>query len=697
MVDPLKRPDRPEQSKPNSAATQRPASIKQRKVIPTVNRGGSGGGRYRGGSGGGGYGGNQPPEGQPDETSPWLIQPEFEPDESASFVEYLRWMRSPGNSYENSAKLQIMQLAETRNYEKRLQQLTKRTRKIAQIHNGSIFLAECPWRIRVGGHRGPESILLPAFDATGMPYIPSSTLRGVARTQAILEKLPQDLDKSNKVAFEDAWKQADLEVAKWFGHLEASQKSDCACKVIFLDAYPLPEKSGQLGGLATDMANNVWSWKNNGMPPEYKPNPNALFSLKGAVFQIGLCPVSSSEEDLAACKQIRRWLESGLQAGIGSQVNSGYGRLSVENVQSDSSQDLLAIRFSLKGQLIHGQQEFRDLKRPYKWDQKINDYKVKGRNQEFEADTIPAPEVRPTAFKSMLRYWFRTLSLGVLPIKDVEEKWEPILFGAIQPQIQGWIEFQIKDSSDPDAKVQEKGKPCLEQSGLLKLSYSLAAPQTQEKRKLAKQLFEHLIWLMFHLGGVGQGARRPLYCRENRHSPRPPWYRGTELKAKYGDLFQEPPKDFEEFRIIFQSHLQSFYEALKLLTEHHIAIPKKITNRPIRRAQWQDVADINCEIVVCSGSGENGKPFALAVLHSDDLKIPKIKNGRKILENGREVLEYDPDLCGKTSDRSPIWVKDLGVYQVVTVFGASQDPRKRYLEELKRQARGRYAQIFPFQ
>jgi CRISPR-associated protein Cmr6 len=294
----------------------------------------------------------------------------------------------------------------------------------------------------------------------------------------------------------------------------------------------------------------------------------------------------------------------------------------------------------------------------------------------------------------MMRYWFRTLSLGVLPIKDVEEKWEPLLFGAIQPQTRGWIEFQIKDSSDPDAKVQEKGKPCLEQSGLLKLSYSLAAPQAQEKQILIKQLFEHLIWLMFHLGGVGQGARRPLYCRENRRPSQPPWYRGTELKAENNDLFQEPPKAFEEFCTIFQEHLQGFYQVLEQLAEQSIVLPNKIANRPIRRDQWQDIVNANCEIAVCSGSGENGKPFALSVLHSDSLKIPKMKNGEKVLDNGKEILRYNPELCGKTGDRSPVWIKHLGNYQVVTVFGANQNPRKNYLETLKNQS-DKYQTIFP--
>lgn len=678
MVDPFKRPNRPGKTTPNPAATQRPNSNKEKKVTSTSNNQGSGGRR---GHGGGGRGGNQPPEGQPDETSPWLIQPEFDPEPTASFVEYLRWLRSPDGPYENSAKIQIMQMTEQGNYEERLYELTARTGNIAHARQGIIFQAECSWRVRVGGHRGPnKGTLLPAFDATGMPYIPSSTLRGVARTQAILENLPSNLDRSNKKIFEAAWQKADLEVARWFGHLETNKKADRAGRVIFLDAYPLPEKSGQLGGLSMDMANQIWNWESNHSPPKYKPNPNPLFSIKGAVFQVGLCPMSNSEEDHAACEQVKQWLIAGLRAGIGSQVNTGYGRLIADDIQPDDSDVFLQVKFHLEGQLIHGRQELKDLERPYKWDWRVNNYKVKGENQEYEADIIPEPEVRPIAFKSMLRYWFRALSLGVLSTSVVQEEWEPILFGAIQPQTRGWIEFQIIDASEPSDKVQGKGDPCLQQSGLLKLSYSLAAPESQEKRTIIRQLFQHLIWLMFHLGGVGQGARRPLYCRENRHPFRPPWYRGTDLKADNDDLFQQSPLPIEDFCQTFQNHLQQFYALLGQLTGQTIDLPSSPPeashNRPIRKYRWQDVLDENCKIFVCTGDSDNGKPYALAVLHSDDLKITKMKNGK-------EILVYDPDLCGKAGDRSPIWIKDLGHYQVVTIFGATQNPRKKYLESLQ--------------
>ena len=55
---------------------------------------------------------------------------------------------------------------------------------------------------------------------------------------------------------------------------------------------------------------------------------------------------------------------------------------------------------------------------------------------------------------------------------------------------------------------------------------------------------------------------------------------------------------------------------------------------------------------------------------------------------------YDGNLCGKTQGNqvipSPIWIADLGNYQVVTVFGANENPRRKYLETLQNKV-----QIFP--
>ena len=170
-------------------------------------------------------GSNKFNSGNSDRPSPWIDPdniPKLDPSASfVSFVEYLRWMRSfdPDKKEANNAtKVQILQMAEekAKTYKDRLTELTNRTKLIAGENN--TFQVKCTWRVRVGGHRGPESILLPAFDALGIPYIPSSTLRGVARNQAIRHFMAEGME----------YKQAVREIASFFGDLDAKRESDRA-------------------------------------------------------------------------------------------------------------------------------------------------------------------------------------------------------------------------------------------------------------------------------------------------------------------------------------------------------------------------------------------------------------------------------------------------------------------------------------
>ncbi|MHC5771281.1 MAG: RAMP superfamily CRISPR-associated protein [Nostoc sp.] len=168
---------------------------------------------------------------QPIPTNPWLNHPlnrNPNPVEEASFVEYLRWMRilkeKPNNTSERGKKLatqidlvnngEVIQLLdnlqEISNYDSRLKTLTDRIWRLATVS----FEATTSWRVRVGGMRGPASMLLPAFDALGMPYIPSSTLKGVAREMARRDRHVTD-----------------DEIREIFGDIEPTA---CMGKVIFL-------------------------------------------------------------------------------------------------------------------------------------------------------------------------------------------------------------------------------------------------------------------------------------------------------------------------------------------------------------------------------------------------------------------------------------------------------------------------------
>ncbi|MDG2991069.1 RAMP superfamily CRISPR-associated protein [Candidatus Synechococcus calcipolaris G9] len=619
---------------------------------------GSGGNRNRGG------GSNSDSNG--DKPSPWLehpLDPNPNPIPEASFVEYLRWMRSPDSEYKDPTKVQILQMAEERaNYRDRLTTLTNRTKLIAG--EGNTFQARCLWRIRVGGHRGPESILLPAFDALGMPYIPASTLRGVARAQAIRELIKQE---------GLSWKRAEETISRqYFGYLDSKKSDERSGKVIFLDAYPLPQQSGNGGGLTVDMANNIWSWDAAGQDLLYSPNPNPFYSLNEATFLIGLRSTRNGDDENLS--KVKQWLSKGLQAGIGSQVNTGYGSL-VRAGQKAQDDEFFSLEFTLEGQLIHGRQKFTQ----WNWNDRRHEWQMRGN---------PDAEVRPVAFKSMLRYWFRSFALGVLPGREVQQL-EGQLFGSITPKpMQGWVTVRIADGKlvKREARPTRQGKndSCGEQFGQLILACSSEAPLN--KRQSIEQLFKHLTWMMFHLGGVGQGARRPCYSRRNRE--RAPWWRGATLIPEIEHGFWSLPDGVQRFQQLFRQRLQVFYKALGQIADRPLNPRQLLNTGQVRQDCWKESVDTNCRIVVCAGNEDFDKPYALSILHGNDFKV----------RNKLGQVDYDPNLCGTTKGKivkpSPVWIANLGDYQVATVFGANQNPRKEYLNVLKQKA-NEYNQIFP--
>ncbi len=642
---PLQRPNRPQKPTLKNQAIK-PTNNNQPSRQPT--RGG-------GGNNNGGGGNNNPPP-----PSPWL-DPENEPqpDQSASFVEYLRWMRTADYPHKDATKTQILQTAqENANYTQRLEQLNQRTQLLAK--DGIAFQVKSTWRIRVGGHRGPESILLPAFDALGMPYIPSSTLRGVARNQAIREIMA-----TNNLE----WKEAEKEIAPYFGDINAKEEKNKTGKVVFFDAYPLPSKNG---GLEMDMANNIWSWKDDSM--EYSPNPNPFLSLKEPTFLIGL-RLASNCEDEKILEKVKQWLKKGLQLGIGSQVNTGYGQLILSGKNQRLESEFYRLDFELEGQLIHGYQRFTQ----WQWNERRNEWQMR---------SAPVAEVRPTAFKSMLRYWFRVLASGVLPINEVQ-KIEAELFGGINPKKYGYLQVNILEGKvtqkEPRTNAQGKNDPCGEQRGTLVLSLSSETPK--DKQEDVKKLAKNLLWFLADMGGIGQGARRPNYSRKTREYA--PWFRGSTLYIDSEEDFWAIAKDVQGFKQQFQQRLQDFYGILDKISETNINTNNLRTVDQVSQNQWIDAADSNCQIFVCAGNEQRGKPHALAILHSDTLKITG-KNGQR---------EYDGNLCGKVSGGakpSPVWIADLGNYQIVTVFGANLNPRQEFIKQLRSNTSPQnFAQIFP--
>ncbi len=645
--------------------------------------------------------------------SPWLkhpLDPNPQPHPTASFVEYLRWMRSPDSQYKDITRTQLMQIAEeTPNYQAQLIKLNNRIKLLAG--DGNYFEVTCPWRIRIGGTKGPEEMLLPAFDNLGIPYIPSSSLRGVARSFAIRHFMQEK---------GLTWEKADRYVEEWFGHLEGEEDSRVG-KVIFFDAYPIPCKNA---GLAMDMANSIWRWEGDQLG-KYSPNPNAFFSLKEVSFLIGIRPIKPDYQEQA--KQVREWLVAGLAQGIGSQVNSGYGFLRKAKT-NQLPIGFLELDFEVYGQLVHSLRKLK-LEEP-----------IRNGRANYTQAAGDGEELRSVAIKNLMRYWFRVFALGVLP-NDIVKKTEQQIFGRIDPKTQGYLCVYVLEDKDghrvaPELSRDGESKPHGKQKGKLILMRSsepvsekvaeVTDPSTFEESLIV--LAKELIWLTFHLGGVGQGARRPLYSRNNRRNGRPPWWRGSTIVPTYSNGFKKP----QNFPADFAQHLQTFYEALEKVSLTDL-LPLRSLVQP-SDSNWAEAADAHCQIWLVPNSSAPSKPNPTArPPRQGQLSSSRVINGTKskslqILhqlvhpllneyqrnknssDKNEKYIAYQAlttakNLCGHTdTDKiggqerkaipSPIWIANLEMYDIVTVFGAVAEPRRGFVEKLKEQGA---IQIFPLQ
>ncbi|MEI6331879.1 MAG: RAMP superfamily CRISPR-associated protein [Pseudanabaena sp. ELA645] len=603
-----------------------------------------------------------PIAGNTSQPSPWLGDLQPPTCKEASFVEYLRWMRSPTNANtKDGTKVELLQEAVKGDYSVRLTKLCDRIPQLVG-DNGVVLRMTCPWRIRVGGHKGPESMLLPAFDSAGMPFIPATTLRGIARTYAINWFM-----NKQKISRKDA---EDL-VATYFGDLDA-ERGDRMAKAIFFDAYPLPLDS-DTGGLAVDIVNNIWQWE--GQNVAYKPVPNAFLSLSEPTFVIGLRPITRStreadketdtQKEQEKFEQIVNWLRQGLISfGAGAQIGSGYGLLHEENRSLDKTlpREFFRLKFELTGQLIHGNQQVR-------WEMHRD-------RQVWQAKGNAQSEVRPIAFKSTLRYWFRAFALGVLPA-DIVHEIEGQIFGGIdlsgsKSQRLGWLQCRILEGETVQDVPNQKDGDVGCQTGTLILSRSpqSASSTNHEQEKQRIKMMMALAWLAFHLGGVGQGARRPCYSRSTR--PYAPWWRGTQLLTERDNERWKIPTNLKKVSTIFRTCLQEFYTGLELWSNRSINPSEPLTVETQNNQGWVEAIDGVAAIAICRGHSKYGKPHALAVLHD-----------RSLNPNG-----YNSNLCGTGSLPSPVWIAtpwQNSDIQVVTVFSSQENPRQKFLELLDQQ------------
>jgi CRISPR-associated protein Cmr6 len=335
------------------------------------------------------------------------------------------------------------------------QQLTANTKVIATDAN--VLTVQFPWRVRVGGTRGFQDILLPVFHPVyGVPYVPSSTIKGAVRAWARQNEKP--------------------EIDRLLGTLDNG-----IGWVQFLDAFPTKPC------LSVDMANPNWHWDGDRCI-KYKPEPHALLSMEQPELAIGLA-LTSRGKNQADVQIVKTWLEQTLaESGIGSRVSSGYGRTTLKVGSSTNGVLTTSYKFELWTAGMYG---------------------AFAPNKE---DRQGQPEFRPTAVRGMLRYWFRAIALGIyspLQCKTLEAQ----LFGTIEPSsqvgesssqvgsIRIGVEWEEKQTGNRDRPFHYSG------------TIHLEARPTNRLQLIEKnlQLIEKILQLSSHLGGIGRGSRRPLH------------------------------------------------------------------------------------------------------------------------------------------------------------------------------------------
>lgn len=314
--------------------------------------------------------------------------------------------------------------------------LKDRTKRLAG-KGGITFLAQFPWRLRVGGTRGFRELLLPVLHPVfGIPYLPASSLKGAARAWA---------ERNQATNVSELLGLLDGKIAK-------------AAKVEFLDAFPTK------ACLSVDIANSLWRWEGDRV--RYQSEPHPLLSLEKPEFLIGIVATNRSQ-NLDELQTVKSWLENALSAGIGSRVSAGYGRCSFISTSNSSRH-----HFSLFTQGMHGA---------------------------FRGDA----EFRPTAVRGMLRYWFRAVALGLYSPQECKN-FEKRLFGSIEaPANEGSLRIAVELNNPQHG---DRNSPRVYE-GLIVLE-----AKYPDDLKLA----QYLLKLASHLGGIGQGARRPIHWNNGR-------------------------------------------------------------------------------------------------------------------------------------------------------------------------------------
>lgn len=218
-------------------------------------------------------------------------------------------------------------------------------RWFAMTEGGSRFAMIAQGRLIVGlGGKGVLEMGITLHHTTGLPYIPGSALKGLARSYALFS-----LAAKHKVALEDV---EDFDKRLISGHLDrqvdaaplyreifgqtVEQKYDirdsAAGSIIFYDAvlYDVPENvpGGRLFALDVMTPHFPKYYRSSGgQPPNDADGPNPVtFLTVNAGLVFGFAVGKRGTASKGARKQARDWLREGLEEmGVGAKTAAGYG------------------------------------------------------------------------------------------------------------------------------------------------------------------------------------------------------------------------------------------------------------------------------------------------------------------------------------------------------------------------------------
>lgn len=219
------------------------------------------------------------------------------------------------------------------------------TRWLSMTEGASRFPMIARGRLIVGlGAKGALEMGITLHHTTGLPYIPGSALKGIARSYALLT-----LAANANIKLDDLERfDADLVRGRFDAEIDGARmyrevfglaadakhgiKDSQAGGVIFHDAvlYDVPQniERGELFTLDVMTPHFPKYYRSSGGDAPHdadSPNPVTFLTANaGLIFAFAVGARSGTSDDVR--KQARRWLQEALQElGVGSKTASGYG------------------------------------------------------------------------------------------------------------------------------------------------------------------------------------------------------------------------------------------------------------------------------------------------------------------------------------------------------------------------------------